>query len=86
MTNEEAIKVISEIEASEIQEDQTIYLKYGNADDLFSALDFAISALKITKDLADMDYVHNFQREAPWVVEFCHKVTNIQRRAKEIGK
>lgn len=78
MTNEEAMKALELLLTAHLEGYETIL-----DDNDVKALDLAISALEIIKDLADMDYVHNFQREAPWVVDFCHKVTDIQRRAKE---
>lgn len=41
------------------------------------------AAVAIVKELADMDYCHNFQREAWWIVDYIYAVTEIQRKCKE---
>lgn len=48
--------------------------------------DILIDALKIVECLGFHDYLHNFQREAPWVVNYCYEMTNIQSMAKKIIK
>ena len=40
------------------------------------------TAVAIARDLARADYPHNFQREYSWIVDYCYKMTGIQRQAK----
>lgn len=42
-----------------------------------------LRALEVMNDLAKADYPHNFQRENRWVVDYCYKMTAIQKKAKE---
>lgn len=39
---------------------------------------------KVLYDLCELGYPHNFQHEAPWVVDYLYKLTAIIKRAYEV--
>ena len=44
----------------------------------------AIASYEIVKRLVKLGYPHNFQHEAPWVVDYCNKISKIISEAFEI--
>lgn len=49
-------------------------------------VDEAIASYEIVKKLVELGYPHNFQGEAPWVADYCYKISNIISEALEIKK
>lgn len=46
----------------------------------------AIASYEIIKHLVKLGYPNNFQRESPWVVDYCNKLGTIISEAFEIKK
>lgn len=49
-------------------------------------VDEAIASYEIVKKLVELGYPHNFQGEAPWVADYCYKISKIISEALEIKK
>lgn len=61
---------------------------YAVADDEYKCLEMKLDALALLKEqdelineLLNLGYPHNFQHEAPWVVDYLYSLTEIIKKA-----
>ena len=44
----------------------------------------SVDSWHIVLDLIELGYPHNFQREAPWVAQYCRDISRIIDKAFEV--